>query len=218
MAKSLSFLGKHQKQRAKSGQDIFSQERPSLHILIFSFTKHGSWHQGQSGSLQWCLSKLAPFCHNQPHSFLRAAKRRKRGGLVQAWETSQRGKPALFTQVFIVISINCSPRCSTVHCHQHQSAFNRFHPSHHRDHTSPASKMDVSGSHISTLMSASTQVILKIDKSKILESPCSFAPPSVFYPILHSCVVLMYPTSTQLCCVVLWWTLRLTRWPRSLMT
>ena len=35
MAKSLSFLGKHQKQRAKSGQDIFSQERPSIHILIY---------------------------------------------------------------------------------------------------------------------------------------------------------------------------------------
>ena len=40
MAKSLSFLGKHQKQRAKSGQDIFSQERPSIHILIYLFLQN----------------------------------------------------------------------------------------------------------------------------------------------------------------------------------
>ena len=100
MAKSLSFLGKHQKQRAKSGQDIFSQERPSLHILIFSFTKHGSWHQGQSGSLQWCLSKLAPFCHNL---FIHSSGQPREGRGEDSFKLGKHRREE---------SQPCSPRCS----------------------------------------------------------------------------------------------------------
>ena len=206
MAKSLSFLGKHQKQRAKSGQDIFSQERPSIHILIFFLQNMGLGTKVNQDHCSGALVNQLPFVTIS--SFIPQGSQEKEEGRTR----SSLGNIAERKASLVHLG---------VHCHQHQlftqvfncslssasaSAFNRFHPSHHCDHTSPASKMDVSGSHISTLMSASTQVILKIDKQKILKSYSqnvvrSFAPPSVFYPILHSCVVLMYPTSTQLCCV-----------------
>ena len=100
MAKSLSFLGKHQKQRAKSGQDIFSQERPSIHILIFFLQNMGLGTKVNQDHCSGALLHQLPFVTiNLTHSSGQPREGRGEDSFKLGKHRREESQP-------------CSPRCS----------------------------------------------------------------------------------------------------------